>query len=79
MAMNWETVKDKKKAEIEKKVTRLSAGIARTGKPHVGIQTRMLFRMMAGMHKSGWDSSPVEKAYWEERGWLGKSRPWKPV
>jgi hypothetical protein len=51
----------------------------RTGKPHVGIQTRMLFRMMAGMHKSGWDSSPVEKAYWEERGWLGKSRPWKPV
>ena len=79
MAMNWETVKEEKKAIIEKKVSSMAAGIARTGKPYVGIQTRFLFKMMTGMHKSGWDSSPVEKIYWEEHGWLGKKRPWKQV
>ena len=79
MAMNWETVKEEKKAKIEKKVSSMAAGIARTGKPHVGIQTRFLFKMMTGMHKSGWDSSLVEKIYWEEHGWLGKKRPWKQV
>jgi len=28
-------------------------------------------------HKKGLDSSPVEKQYWEDRGCLGKERPWK--
>ena len=36
----------------------------------------MIMRMM---QKSGMGSSPVEKQYWEENGWLGKQRPWKSV
>jgi len=28
-------------------------------------------------HEKGWDSSPVEKEYWQTRGWLEKARPWK--
>lgn len=76
-AMNWEMVKDDKKAKIEKDMSHLAKKISRIGTPKVGISTRFLFKLMAGMHSSGWDSSPVEKPYWEERGWIGSQRPWK--
>lgn len=76
-AMNWAGVKDKKKAKIEKDMARLSKKISRAGTPRAGLKTKFIFGMMAKMHASGFDSSPVEKQYWEERGWLGKKRPWK--
>jgi len=28
------------------------------------------------MQAAGMGSSPIEKTYWEENGWLGKRRPW---
>lgn len=76
-AMNWDGVSAKKKAKIEKDISKMAKRISGMGKPRVGIKTRFLFKIMSLMHKSGWDSSPVEKQYWEERGWLGKKRPWK--
>ena len=77
MAKSWADVKAEKKSKIERDITRMAARIKRVDKPRAGIMTCMIFRMMRGMHASGWDSSPVEKTYWEERGWLGKTRPWK--
>lgn len=76
-AMNWEMVSKKKKEKIEKETLRIAKILSNNKKPHVGIKTRFLFTMMAGMQNAGMGSSPTEKEYWENQGWLGKERPWK--
>ena len=76
-AMNWEGVKASKKEKIEKDTTKIARKLSRSGTPCVGIKTRFVFRMMRMMQKNGWGSSPVEKTYWEQNGWLGRERPWK--
>ena len=37
------------------------------------------FQSMGMMQKGGMGSSPMEKEYWENNGWLGTKRPWKIV
>lgn len=76
-AMNWDGVRASKKEKIDKATTKLARKLSTTKKPHVGIKTRFMFNMMGMMQKKGWGSSPVEKEYWEQNGWLGKKRPWK--
>ena len=76
-AMNWDGIRSSKKEKIEKDTTRLARKLNTDKKPHVGIKTRFIFRMMGMMQKNGWGSSPVEKEYWEQNGWFGKERPWK--
>ena len=76
-AMNWDMVKPSKKDKIEKDITRLARKLSQNRKPFAGIKTRFMFRMMAGMQAAGWGSSPMEKEYWANNGWLGKKRPWK--
>ena len=76
-AANWDMVKPERKAKIERDIARITAKINCSKPPRVGIKTKFIFNMMKGMHKAGWDSSPVEKKYWEERGWSGRARPWK--
>ena len=34
----------------------------------------MLMRMM---QKANFGSGEADKKYWEDKGWLGKNRPWK--
>lgn len=76
-AMNWDGVKASKKEKINRATTKLARRLSTTKKPHVGFKTRFMFNMMGMMQKKGWGSSPVEKEYWEQNGWLGKKRPWK--
>ena len=76
-AMNWDGVAASKKAKIDKNTTAIARKLSTNKKPHVGIKTRFLFNMMGMMQKKGWGSSPVEKVYWEQNGWLGHARPWK--
>lgn len=76
-AMNWDGIKASKKEKIDKDTTRIAQKMNNVEKPHVGIKTRFVFYMMRMMQKNGWGSSPVEKAYWEQNGWLGSKRPWK--
>lgn len=76
-AANWKMVKPERKAKIEKDLTCLAAKIDCSKPPRVGFKTKAIFNIMKMMHQKGWDSSPKEKEYWKERGWLGKSRPWK--
>ena len=76
-AMNWESMKPEKKAKIERDMTKLAQKLSIAKAPIVGLKTRFVFQMMANMQKSGWGSSPFEKQYWGERGWLGKKRPWQ--
>lgn len=76
-AMNWDMVSPKKKDKIKKDTTQIAKKLSNGKKPHVGIKTRFMFKVMAGMQSAGMGSSPMEKEYWESNGWLGKKRPWK--
>ena len=75
-AMNWDGVSDNKKFKIDKKTTAIAKKLSSTKKPSVGIKTRFMFMMMGMMHQKGWNSSPVETAYWKEKGWLDGKKPW---
>ncbi len=76
-AVNWDMVKPKKKAKIEKDIARLAKKLSGGKKPRVGIKTRFMFGAMRMMQSAGMGSSPSEKEYWKEKGWLGSRRPWK--
>lgn len=76
-AMSWDGVSDKKKAKIEKDTAKLARKLSAGTRPSVGIKTRFMFKVMGAMQSAGMGSSPVEKEYWEQNGWLGKKRPWK--
>lgn len=75
-AMNWAAVKPERKEKIEKDLVRLAGKLDCSKPPHIGLKMKFIFNMMKTMHAKGWDSSPREKEYWEEQGWLGKVRPW---
>ena len=74
-AQSWQGVPAKKMAKIEKNTAAVAKKI-KAKQPRVGIKTRFLFFLMGKMHKKGWNSSPVETAYWKERGWLDGKKPW---
>ncbi|MDD3333953.1 MAG: NAD(P)H-dependent oxidoreductase [Eubacteriales bacterium] len=76
-APSWDAIKPEKKTKIEQRLTRLARQLNTTKPPRIHFKTRFLFLVMRKMHSAGWDSSPVEKQYWAERGWLGKARPWQ--
>ena len=76
-AMNWNAVADKKKEKIDKDTTKLAGKVLKKKHVKAGIKTKALFMMMRMMQKMGWGSGDAEKAYWEQKGWLDKGRPWK--
>lgn len=76
-AMNWDGVKPKRKEKVTQDMAKLARKLDKNKPPRVGLRTRFVFWMMAGMQKANWSSSPTEKEYWQARGWLGKARPWK--
>lgn len=76
-AKNWGEVTPEKKAKIERDISRIANNINCSKPPHVGLKTKFIFNIMKMMHQKGWDSSLVEKEYWQSRGWLEKARPWK--
>ncbi|MBO4980817.1 MAG: NAD(P)H-dependent oxidoreductase [Lachnospiraceae bacterium] len=76
-AMNWEQVPEKRKRKIERDTKRIAARLSKDRKVRVGVKTRCLFLVMRFMQKAGWGSGPAEKQYWEDNGWLGRTRPWK--
>ena len=77
MAKNWEGVKPKVKDRITKDMEKLAHILGKNTPPRVGIITKLLFAAMVAAQRSDSGSSPVEKAYWQAQGWLGKARPWK--
>ena len=76
-AKNWDEVNAAKKEKIDKATTKIAGKLSVNKKPHVGIKTRFIINMMGIMQKKDWSSSPVEKEYWQQKGWLGSARPWK--
>jgi multimeric flavodoxin WrbA len=75
-ALNWETVSPKKKSQIEREVTQISAKIVRklaNIKP--GIKTKAIFKIMGMSQKSNnWNAT--DKEYWIKNGWLAGKKPW---
>jgi len=75
-AINWEGVSDKNKITIQKDIENLAFKIANTSN-HVtpSVKVKIKFNIMRFLHKKiGF--SDVDVAYWKEKGWLEKSRPW---
>lgn len=69
-AMNWKSVDDKKKENIEKDIDKLAKRVAKVETPKPGIKSKFLFMIFKNMHSGGFDSSPVEKQYWIEQGFI---------
>ncbi len=76
-AMNWDMVSDKNKSKIENGTDKIAEKLSDNRKPNIGVKTKALFGIMRMMQKNDWGSSPVEKEYWQEKGWLDKKCPWK--
>lgn len=76
-AMNWEQVSDKKKAMLEKDMTRLSQKLHHKKQPKAGWKIKAFFLMMRMMQKADMGSGPADKQYWSDMGWLEKKRPWE--
>lgn len=75
-AVSWNAVSEKKKIQIEAKMSKLAAKIKnRAGKIKPSLKTKIFFHIMRLVNKNGWNTTDTE--YWKENGWLAKGRPWK--
>ncbi|MEG0308535.1 MAG: NAD(P)H-dependent oxidoreductase [Clostridium sp.] len=76
-ATSWSEVSDKIKEKIRLKVNKIALKIKKnitTSKPN--IKTKFMFLAMVGsQNMNNWNM--IDKKYWEEKGWLEKSRPWR--
>ena len=75
-AINWNAISEKKKAQIDKKTTKIANNIIKNnGKVKPGIKTRSFFTIMRMVQKKfAWCEK--DKNYWDAKGWTGKVRPW---
>jgi len=75
-AVSWNAIKEKKHQSIEKNVNKLANKITKNkGRVHPSIKTKAFFHFMRLLQKKGWN--PADVAYWREKGWNEKKRPWK--
>lgn len=78
----WEKLSEKKRAELTKKVNRLSRKFARidyTKPAHTNVITKVKFSVCRRMQQTLHENDPeyLDGKYWAEQGWLEKARPWK--
>ena len=78
----WEKISKKKRAELTRKVKKLSQKFVQIdyAKPaRTNLITKTKFSvcrlMQQTLHKK--DPEYLDGKYWAEQGWLGKTRPWK--
>ena len=77
MAASWDGVSDKTKSKIDKRTDKIAHRvISKKGRAATGFKTKFMFSMMRKFQKNN-DYAPLDKAYWEHKGWLDKNRPWK--
>ncbi len=74
--INWNDVSPKIKQALEKETDAVAGKIKRrNGKVRPGLKTKAFFSIMRMIQRSGWNKADMD--YWNEKGWLGKKRPWK--
>lgn len=75
-AVDWESVSEKKKKNIDKKTTALAKKLLRrNGRVKPSLKTKAFFFIMHLLQRKGFNPADVD--YWKSKGWTGKSRPWK--
>ena len=75
--MSYDGIPAKIKDSIDKDMSALAKKLNTTKKPNVGIKTKFMFGIMRMMQDKNMGSGELEKEYWNNKGWLGKDRPWK--
>jgi len=76
-AANWESVSDKKKEKINRKLKSIAKKIKnKIYKPKTSIKVKMLFTICR-LIQIKFASIPYDFEYWKKQGWLEKKRPWK--
>ena len=75
-ATSYKEIPEKIILKMEADTDRLANKIRSNTKTRVGIKTRGMFGVMRMLHKKGL-MSPSDRAYWKEKGWLEKQRPWQ--
>lgn len=77
MATNWKDVDEHIKEKILRKTSKIIKKIKKNkGTVKTDFLHRLLFHLMRlSQKKNTWN--PVDHKWWEENGWLNKSRPWK--
>lgn len=77
MAENYKSLSDKKLSEIENKINKLSNKIVKNqNRNKVNIRVRGWFFIARILQKKAL-MTELDNKYWTEKGWVGKSRPWK--
>lgn len=74
-AKAWEEVNYQKKEDIKEDIIKLSKKVLYK-KNTVSLKIKIMFKFFRFLKIKNWNSSPLEKDYWNSKGWLGKSRPW---
>lgn len=75
-AKDWETMPEKKKTRLCGDMATLGHKLSTDKKPSIGLKTRFMFWLFAGMQKSSWGAAPEEREYWQQQGWLDGQKPW---
>ena len=75
--VTWDNVKDDIKESISKKMNLAAIKIKREyGKVKPSIKTRIFFKVIKSLHKKK-NFTENDFNYWNERGWLNNTIPWK--
>jgi multimeric flavodoxin WrbA len=75
-AINWDGVSPRKKRQIDAATTALAARITGDyGRIKPNLRAKTYFGAARIAQKLGWNKA--DQGYWKERGWTGRSRPWK--
>lgn len=73
----WKDVTNKRKDQIDKDIKHLANKISRNYlMVRPSLHVKLLFYMMRFMHKK-FEISKIDHEYWNDKGWLEKTRPWK--
>lgn len=76
-AANWEEMNNKKKTKVKKATSKIAKKLSKEKKPKVNLNAKIRFLLFRWIQKANFGASPFERKYWEDKGWLGKKRPWK--
>ena len=75
--LSFDKMKEKKKKNVEKKTNKIAKKVLKKdGKVKPGFKTKAFFSIMRMVEKNN-GTTEIDAAYWKEKGWLGKKRPWK--
>ena len=75
-AISWDEIPEKKRAVYAQRAAATAKKIRRRGeKACPGIKTRGFFFLMHLAQRKGFNAADAQ--YWKEKGWTGKTRPWK--